>query len=96
VSASSAIRWWSLKREQGDVLPGPLGGDRRSGHIESHAALILALVEHKPDVTLEDLRQALSEQGVAVSPSALWRFFERRQITLKKSRRTRTSKAVPM
>jgi transposase len=27
VSASSAIRWRQLARTQGDVRPGPLGGD---------------------------------------------------------------------
>ena len=34
VSAASAIRWRALSRRQGDVRPGPLGGDRRSGRIE--------------------------------------------------------------
>ncbi|MBI5939887.1 MAG: helix-turn-helix domain-containing protein, partial [Caulobacterales bacterium] len=31
VSAASAIRWRALSRQTGDVRPGPLGGDRRSG-----------------------------------------------------------------
>jgi transposase len=44
VSASSAIRWRVLSRTKGDVRPGPLGGDRRSGRIEAHADLILELV----------------------------------------------------
>ncbi|MFM8819690.1 MAG: IS630 family transposase, partial [Phenylobacterium sp.] len=43
VSAASAIRWRSRVRRQGDVRPGPLGGDRRSGRIEGHADLILGL-----------------------------------------------------
>jgi len=96
VSASSAIRWRALVRERGDVRPGPLGGDRRSGRIEGHAALILSLVDQKPDATLAELREALAERGIGVGMGTLWRFFDRRQITLKKSRRTRTSKAVPM
>ena len=45
VSASSAIRWRSRVRTQGDVRPGPLDGDRRSGRVEGHAGLILGLVE---------------------------------------------------
>jgi transposase len=45
VSASSAIRWRSRVRAQGDVRPGPLGRDRRSGRVEGHAGLILRLVE---------------------------------------------------
>ena len=88
VSASSAIRWRGLARRQGDVRPGPLGGDRRSGRIEAHAALILSLVETKDDITLAELKASLAEQGVAVGMGTLWRFFDRHQITLKKSRRT--------
>jgi transposase len=96
VSASSAIRWRALVRERGDVRPGPLGGDRRSGRIEGHSALILGLVAQKPDATLAELREALAELGIGVGMGTLWRFFDRRQITLKKSRRTPTSKAAPM
>ncbi len=95
VSASSAIRWRALVRERGDVRPGPLGGDRRSGRIEGHSALILSLVEQKADATLAELRAALAERGIAVGMGTLWRFFDRHKITLKKSRRTLTSKAAP-
>ena len=91
VSASSAIRWQSRVRTQGDARPGPLGGDRRSGRIESHADLILGLVDRQTDITLAELRAALAEQGVAVGMATLWRFFRRHRITLKKSRRTRRS-----
>jgi hypothetical protein len=66
VSAASAIRWRALERKQGDARPKPLGGDRRSGRIEGHAALILALVEEKSDITLEELRAALAGRGVPV------------------------------
>ena len=95
VSAASAIRWRSRVRTQGDVRPGPLGGDRRSGRIEGHADLILALAERKSDITVAELRAPLAERGVGTSPSSLSRFFLRRRITLKKSRRTRTNRAVP-
>lgn len=96
VSASSAIRWRMLARTQGDVRPGPLGGDRRSGRIEAHAELILGLLDEKRDATLAELRASLAERGVAVGMGTLWRFFERHDITLKKSRRTRTSRPAPM
>lgn len=95
VSASSAIRWRSRMRTQGDVRPGPLDGDRRSGRIERHADMILGLLDRQRDVTLAELQEALAEQGVTTSLSSLWRFFGRRRITLKKSRRTRTNRAVP-
>jgi transposase len=96
VSASSAIRWRALARSRGDVRPGPLGGDRRSGRIEAHAALILSLVAAKDDITLAELKDRLAEQGLAVGVGTLWRFFDRHKITLKKSRRTRTSRPAPM
>lgn len=92
VSASSAIRWRSLARRQGDVRPGPLGGDRRSSRIEAHSALILGLVEAKDDITLAELKSSLAERGVSAGMGTLWRFFDRHKITLKKSRRTRTSR----
>ena len=95
VSASSAIRWRSRVRTQGDVRPGPLGGDRRSGRIESHAGVILGLLDRQPDITLAEIEAALAERGVSVSSTSIWRFFDRRGITLKKSRRTRTSRAAP-
>lgn len=95
VSASSAIRWRALVRTRGDVRPGPLGGDRRSGRIEAHAELILDLLEQKPDITLAELRASLASAGIGVGIATLWRFFARRRITLKKSRRMRPSRTVP-
>jgi len=95
VSASSAIRWRALERTQGDARPKALGGDRRSGRIEAHAAAILGLVREKPDITLHEIRAALAKKGVMVGIGTLWRFFARRRITLKKSQRTRRNRIVP-
>ena len=41
VSAASVSRWRTLAREQGNVRPGALGGDRRPGWIEAQAMLRL-------------------------------------------------------
>src|SRR3954447_9511451 len=71
VSASSAIRWRALERTQGDARPRALGGDRRSGRIEAHAALILALIEETPDITLDELRATLAERAVSVGYGSL-------------------------
>ena len=94
VSASSAIRWHALSREAGSVAPGPLGGDRRSSHIEAHAALILALVEQKSDIALKEIRAELARAGVAAGITTLWRFFQRHRITWEKGRRTQLSRSV--
>lgn len=94
VGISSAIRWASLKRAVGSAAPGPLGGDRRSGRVESHAPLILGLLEQAPDITLSELRAELAEAGVPVGIATLWRLFPRRRITLKKSRRSRQNSSA--
>ena len=95
VSASSAIRWCARLRETGSVMPGALGGDRRSGRIEAHAAQILALVARMPDLTLAELRAVLSESGVAVGMASLWRLLDRHRITRKKRPRTPPSRTAP-
>lgn len=93
VSAASASRWRVLERQQGDAKPGPLGGDRRSKHIEAHAEVILALVDETKDMTLEELRAALAERGLQFGYGTLWRFFDRRGITLKKRQRMPANKS---
>ena len=95
VSASSAIRWCERLRETGSVVPGPLGGDRRSGRIEAHAVLILQEVEGTPDITLGELRAALAASGIPVGIATLWRFLNRHELTLKKRRRTLPSRTGP-
>jgi transposase len=94
VGASSAIRWRAMERAQGDARPKALGGDRRSGRIEAHAATILAMIEEKPDLTLHEIRSALAERGIPVGIGTLWRIFARRGVTLKKRPRTRASRIV--
>jgi len=95
VSASSAIRWWALARTTGSVSPQALGGDRRSERIEAHASLILGLVERSSDITLKEIRAELAGAGVSAGIGTLWRFFERRRMTWKKSRRMPRSRAAP-
>ncbi len=87
MSAASAIRWAALAREAGSVAPGPLGGDRRSVRIGAHAALILRLVDQKSDLTLKEIRAELAKQGISAGIGTLWRFFDRRRMSWKKSRR---------
>lgn len=95
VSASSAIRWHALSRIVGDATPKRQGGDRRSGRIEAHAAVILGALERKSDITLADLRAELAGHGIGVGVAGLWRFFKRRPITLKKRPGMRPSRIVP-
>jgi transposase len=75
-----------LQREQGDVRPGPLGGDRRSGRIEAVAVLVLEMLEQHRDATIEELRGALGARGHWFGHGTLRRFFQRHRITRKKRR----------
>ena len=94
VSASSAIRWRSQVRKTGSLTPQIQGGNRRSARIDAHADFILAEVEARSDVTLAELQDKLSARGVPVGIGTLWRFFDRRRITLKKRRLMRPSSSV--
>jgi len=96
VSAASAIRWRSREREQGDARPKALGGDRRSERIEAHAGLILSLVDETPDITLMEIKTRLAASGLVVGIATVWRFFDRRKITLKKRRRMPPNRAARM
>jgi transposase len=95
VSAASVSRWRRLERDKGDVRPGPLGGDRRSGRIEAHAGLVLGLLRETPDITLEEMRAALEARGHVFSHGTLQRFFARHRIPRKKRPRTPASRIVP-
>jgi transposase len=88
-------RWRASERKQGDIRPGPLGGDRRSARVETQAPLIEALPEATPDITVEELRAALSGRGHAFGYGTLQRFFRRHGITRKKRRRTPASSSGP-
>ena len=84
----------SRQRREGDIRPKLQGGDRHSQRIEAHAELILSAVAARSDITLLELREQLRERGVAVAIGPLWRFFKRRKITRKKSRRTPPNSAA--
>ena len=87
VAASTAVRWVHQWRQTGSVQPRPQGGDKRSHRIEAHAEEILALVDETPDLTLAEIATHLEEaHGLRVALSTVWRFFERRDVTLKKNR----------
>ena len=95
VSAASAIRWRQLMLRTGKVSPRRPGGDSRSGVIEAHHAFIRTLIETNSDLTLDEIRDALSARGASVSVAAVWRFFDRHNITRKKRPRTPPSKSGP-
>ena len=79
VSFSSAIRWVTALHERGSYAPLPMGGDTRSQRVEAHADFLLGLHRREPDLTLNEICDRLSRaRGEKVSPSMIWRFFDRR------------------
>jgi len=95
VAPSTAIRWQAQRRETGDFAPKPQGGDMRSRRVEERAADILTIWEARKDISLEELRLALTKVGLTVSVAGLHRFFVRRGMTRKKRLAMPSSKTVP-
>lgn len=93
VSAASAIRWHKQFSDTGTDQSDKQGGDRRSKHIDTHAATILALYQTTPDITLTEIKVWLAESGIQAGIGTLWRFFDRHGITRKKRRRTRPNRS---
>lgn len=86
VAPSTAIELVSEWRSTGSCEAEAQGGDRRSARIERHATEILFLVEATPDMTLAEIADHLFKvHGEPFAPSVVWRFFDRRNITFKKT-----------
>ena len=84
IPRSTATRWGQTWREQGRAQALPTGGDQRSGKLEAHAPEILALVEAKPDMFLDEIVAALAARDIATSRDAVRRLLLRHGITRKK------------
>jgi transposase len=82
VSVSSAIRWMQRLVRFGSVAANPGGGS--VSPLEAHASWLLKLIDAHPDLTLDEIVVAMHRHGVAGSRSAVWRFFDRHKISVKK------------
>jgi transposase len=83
VSASTAVIWVKCFRETGRCAAKPRGGS--TSPLEKHAGFLLALIEVEPDLTLDEVVGAMRENKITGSRTAVWRFFQRHQITFKKN-----------
>jgi transposase len=95
VSVSSAIRWGQRWRSEGHARPRAMGGDRRA-RLSEHRARVLQLVAQQPDLTLQEIRNALAAWGIAVGLSTVHRFLGAQNLTLKKRACTRPSRTARM
>jgi transposase len=92
ISASSAVKWLQCWSETGSCAPKPRGGS--VSRLEQHAEQILALVAGQPDLTLQETVAELRKRRIRTSQSAVWRFFERHDVTFKKKESTSSRAAA--
>jgi transposase len=86
VGISTAIVWVRRLRESGESKARKQGKPRGS-KLDIHEAFLLDLVKAQPDITLEEMQEALlREHGFKTSLATIWRFFDSRKITFKKNR----------
>lgn len=95
VSVSCVVKLVQRWRATGSVEPGQMGGWKDHA-LAAHEAVVRTLIEARPDMTLEELRDALGQQGIQISRSSVDRFLKARRLTLKKSRSTPPSRTVRM
>jgi transposase len=96
VSVSSAARWAQRWRAEGHARPRAMGGDRRS-RLSEHRARVLQLIARQPDLTLQEIRDALAAAcGITVGLSTVHRFLCAQNLTLKKRAYMRPSRTAPM
>jgi transposase len=82
LSPSVVVIWAQRWEETGSVAAKPSGGS--TSPLEEHAEFLLALIIEQPDLTLDEIVSAMCKEGIPGSRSAVWRFFERRNISFKK------------
>jgi transposase len=83
ISPSVVIIWAQRYEATGSVAAKPSGGS--TSPLEKHAEFLLALIAEQPDMTLDEIVAAMRKRGIAGSRSAVWRFFDRRNISFKKN-----------
>jgi transposase len=85
LAPSTAVRWLSRWMTTGCVDAKPGTGHSRSP-LRAHEQWLLDLITKEPDLTLEEIRGRLRrEKRLDVAVSSVWRFYDRHEITFKKS-----------
>ena len=73
-----------LKRKTGSLAP-KRQGNPGIGKQTPHADRVRAQVETRGEITLDEMTaRLLSERGISVDPSSVWRLFQRLGLTHKK------------
>ena len=83
LSPSVVVIWMQRWEATGSIAPRPSGGS--ISPLEDHAEFLLDLVAEQPDLTLDEIVAGMAKSGIAGSRTAVWRFFERHDVSFKKN-----------
>jgi transposase len=83
LSPSVVVIWVQRWETTGSIVARPSGGS--VSPLEDHAEFLLGLVAEQPDLTLDEIVTAMAKARIASSRTAVWRFYERHDITFKKN-----------
>lgn len=93
IGAATAVRWARRWRETGGRHAHRQGYPKRS-ILDPHEDFLIGLVGEKADITLDEMQARLeAERGVRAARVTIWRFFDRRGWSFKKSPATQTSRS---
>jgi transposase len=97
ISAATGSRLAQKVRRGASLAPRKCGRPPGSGKLGPHREFLLELVAQGPDITLFELRDALTEaEGVRVPHSAIARMLARLGFSYKKNHWSRTNGGAPM
>src|SRR3974390_2226158 len=83
ISPSVVVIWAQRWKQTGSLSAKPSGGS--ISPLEEHAEFLLGLIVEQPDLTLDEVVVAMSKAGIVGSRTAVWRFYERHDISFKKN-----------
>jgi transposase len=93
ISPSVVVIWAQRWKETGSIAAKPSGGS--TSPLDEHAEFLLGLTAEQPDMALDEIVVVMSKAGIVGSRTAVWRFYERHDISFKKKFCTRRSKSAP-
>src|ERR1700756_1857777 len=83
LSPSVVVIWMQRWAETGSVEAKQSGGS--VSPLDEHAEFLLGLIIEQPDLTLDEIVATMSRAGIEGSRTAVWRFYERHEISFKKN-----------
>ena len=92
ISPSVVVIWMQRWMATGSIEAKPIGGS--TSPLDEHGEFLLGLTVEQPDMTLDEIVAAMARAGIAGSRTAVWRFYERHDISFKKRACTRLSKSA--